>query len=93
MTTDASKVAWAIRAATAKLGRATQDYDSADEIIQPLLDAVRKMVAAKLLFQEKLLVTVKTGQTQIPFGMDGDEGALYLSGKADALQWVLEMLP
>lgn len=31
--------------------------------------------------------------TDVPFPLNEEEGRLYLSGKTDALNWVLEMLP
>ena len=62
---------------------------------EPSLEFVAAYERALELFEQKLKETIHTaqGDGQYPFGMDGDEGALYLSGKRDALQWVLEMLP
>ncbi len=45
------------------------------------------------MFEAKLAAARFPTLGDMPFGMDGDEGAIYLSGKRDALQWVLEMLP
>jgi hypothetical protein len=54
------------------------------------------LAKAKALIEERLAETLATdavAKGNFPFGMDGDEGRIYLSGKADALQWALEMLP
>lgn len=43
---------------------------------------------------EKKLTEAEAGDVNnAPFGYDHDQSSAYLSGKATALQWVLEMLP
>jgi hypothetical protein len=53
------------------------------------------LIPSRSLFESRLAVIRSTahGDGDFPFGMDDDQGSIYLSGKADALQWVLEMLP